>query len=105
MLAVSTGIAVCRAYASRGVVDGYGLLLELLADVTEDLVDQVAKHNQHDSLGSPVNGPRADSWTMVSSAASDTCRENSRGELRGFCYKRTADSHARPPVNMLCINV
>lgn len=70
----------CRVYASRGVVDGYGLLHELLADVVEDLVDQVAKHNQQDSLGSPARGPAADYWTMISSAASEHCRENGKGE-------------------------
>lgn len=68
-----------RVYASRGVVDGFGLLHELLADVMEDLVDAIAKHNQQDAVGSPVKGAAADSWTIVSSAAAETCRENSKG--------------------------
>ena len=76
-------ICACnRVHASRGVVDGYGLLHELLADVMEDLVDQVARHNQHDTLGSPGRGSGADSWTVVSSAASETCRENGKGKMR-----------------------
>ena len=71
-----------RVHASRGVVDGYGLLHELLADVMEDLVDQVARHNQHDSLGSPGRGSGADSWTVISSAASEICRENGQGKVQ-----------------------
>ena len=69
-----------RAYAARGVVDGYGLLHELLADVMEDLVDQVTKHNEQNAVGSPGRGPSGDSWTMVSSAASDICQDNGKGE-------------------------
>ena len=76
-----TSLCLCaRVYASRGVVDGFGLLHELLADVMEDLVDAIAKHNQQDAVGSPVKGAAADSWTIVSSAAADTCRENSKGK-------------------------
>ena len=87
-----TSLCLCaRVYASRGVVDGFGLLHELLADVMEDLVDAIAKHNQQngggsqakggpaDAVGSPVKGAAADSWTIVSSAAAETCRENSKG--------------------------
>ena len=56
-----TSLCLCaRVYASRGVVDGFGLLHELLADVMEDLVDAIAKHNQQDAVGSPVKGAAAD---------------------------------------------
>ena len=69
--------AVCRVYAARGVVDGYGLLHELLADAVQDLFGQVSKEMQSSSS---VSGATADTWTMVQSVTTEPCRDNAIGE-------------------------
>ena len=61
--------ATCRLYAARGVIDGHGLLHELMADVVEDLSGQ----------GSSGAVNAADSWLTVSSVTSEVCRDNAAG--------------------------
>ena len=68
---------MCRVYAARGVVDGYGLLHELLADAVQDLFGQVSKEMQGSSS---VAGATADTWTMVQSVTTEPCRDNAIGE-------------------------
>ena len=66
---------MCRSYAARGVVDGHGLLHELMSDVMEDLLGR----NTASSAG-PLTA--ADSWLTVSSVTSDICWNNAVGKLR-----------------------
>lgn len=68
---------MCRVYAARGVVDGYGLLHELLADAVQDLFGQVSKEMQGSSS---MSGATADAWTMVQSVTTEPCRDNAIGE-------------------------
>ena len=71
---------MCRLYAARGVVDGYGLLHELMADVVEDLCGQVSKNNERVPAGGAAGVlPAADAWLMVSSVSSEVCRSNAAG--------------------------
>ncbi|KAK9824084.1 hypothetical protein WJX72_007613 [[Myrmecia] bisecta] len=83
-----------RTYSERGVVDGWGLFHELLSDVVDDLLGRAdpehrsahstAQHNQggpparQDIQGGSAMSPSAtaDAWTMVSSVATEPCREN-----------------------------
>ncbi|KAL0021859.1 hypothetical protein WJX77_009077 [Trebouxia sp. C0004] len=55
-----------RLYAARGVVDGHGLLHELMADVIEDVSGQ----------GTAGVSVAADNWLTVSSVTSEVCRDN-----------------------------
>ncbi|DBA78126.1 TPA: hypothetical protein ACH3X2_008097 [Trebouxia sp. C0005] len=55
-----------RLHAARGVVDGHGLLHELMADVIEDVAGQ----------GGAGGAVAADSWLTVSSVTSEVCRDN-----------------------------
>ena len=70
---------VCRLYAARGVVDGHGLLHELMADVIEDVSGQ----------GSAGAAAAADSWLTVSSVTSEVCRDNAIGTLSYTCLGPT----------------
>lgn len=72
-------VAVCRLYAARGVVDGHGLLHELLADVIEDLSGQ--KHNPQGSSSGLGGALAADSWLTASAFTSEVCRDNAVGML------------------------
>ena len=71
---------ICRLYAARGVVDGHGLLHELMADVMEDVPGQ----------GSAGGAAAADSWLTVSSVTSEVCRDNAIGTLRCTCLQPQA---------------
>ncbi len=66
---------ICRLYAARGVVDGHGLLHELMADAIEDVSGQ----------GSAGAAGTADSWLTVSSVTSEVCRDNAIGMLSYTC--------------------
>jgi len=71
---------LCRLYAARGVVDGHGLLHELMADVIQDLSGQgqtSSGQGSADGTGGPL---AADSWVTVSSVTPEVCRDNAVGE-------------------------
>ncbi|KAL3153518.1 hypothetical protein ABBQ38_011849 [Trebouxia sp. C0009 RCD-2024] len=71
-----------RLYAARGVVDGFGLLHELMADVVEDLSGQVSKNNERVPSSGPAGAlAAADAWLMVSSVSSEVCRANAAALL------------------------
>ncbi|KAL3142038.1 hypothetical protein ABBQ32_004670 [Trebouxia sp. C0010 RCD-2024] len=71
-----------RLYAARGVVDGFGLLHELMADVVEDLSGQVSKNNERVPSSGPAGAvAAADAWLMVSSVSSEVCRTNAAALL------------------------
>ena len=62
------------------MVDGYGLLHELMADVVEDLSGQVSKNNERvPASGAAGALAAADTWLMVSSVSSEVCRSNAAG--------------------------
>lgn len=60
-----------RQYSGRGVVDGWGLLHEILADCVEDLLRSF----------SPDEGAAggSSSWTLVTPILTDTARDNAVG--------------------------
>lgn len=67
------------------MVDGYGLLHELMADVVEDLSGQVSKNNERVPASGPAGGlVAADTWLMVSSVSSEVCRSNAAGATPCF---------------------
>ena len=65
------GSCCCRQYAGRDVVDGWGLLHELLADVVADVLG-----NPAEEAGAETGG----AWSMVSSVGDEPCRSNVVGE-------------------------
>lgn len=64
---------VCRAYQERGVVDGWGLLHSLLADVIDDVLGTARK----DAVSAAA--AEHDAWTLIASLAAEPARENCMG--------------------------
>ena len=64
-----------REHAAHGTVDGWGLMHALTADVVKDLLGLA----EQDSAS-----PTADAWMMVSTLATNPCRQNAMGEM--LCY-------------------
>ena len=63
----------CRAYQERGVVDGWGLLHSLLADVIADVVGAASKE------AASATAAERDAWTLIASLAAEPARENCMG--------------------------
>jgi len=84
---------ICRLYAARGVVDGHGLLHELMADVIEDVSGQ----------GSAGGAVAADSWLTVSSVTSEVCRDNAVGMLSCTSFGPTPSCMQRTKLQQDCV--
>ena len=70
---------ICRAYQERGVVDGWGLLHSLLADVIDDVLGTATK----DAVSAVA--AEHDAWTLIASLATEPARENCMGRSLGTC--------------------
>ena len=71
---IDPGIVMPRAYADRGVVDGWGLMHSLLADVVDDIVGAAS------SEANSAAAAERDAWTLIASLSTELARDNCMGE-------------------------
>ncbi|KAK9905588.1 hypothetical protein WJX75_002584 [Coccomyxa subellipsoidea] len=64
-----------RAYADRGVVDGWGLMHSLLADVVDDIVGAASSEANSAAVA------ERDAWTLIASLSTELARDNCMGVL------------------------
>lgn len=64
-----------RAYADRGVVDGWGLLHSLLADIVDDILGAASTE------ANSAAAAERDTWTLIASLSTELARDNCMGLL------------------------
>ena len=79
---------MCRAYADRGVVDGWGLMHSLLADVVDDIVGAASSEANSAAVA------ERDAWTLIASLSTELARDNCMGEY--FAQKSLNCQGAQP---------
>lgn len=66
---------MCRSHTNRGVLDGYGLMHELLADVVESATSFIRNETVSAADAS------SDTWTVVPLLATDHFHANVHGKI------------------------
>ncbi len=69
---------LCRAYSERGVVDGWGLMHSLLADVVDDIMGAASNE------ASSAAAAERDAWTLIASLSTEVARDNCMGAPQPF---------------------